>query len=99
MVAYNQEPSEPHPAALAAVAWIQRLEPEALTDYAQTLAGLAHGGNRLASATSATLQALLRGEIVDDVDLLGLAWLLLRMEATPGPVLISIPQPTNNPHP
>ena len=68
------EPSEPHPAAYEAKAWIAKQPPEELCKWREAFASCAIEGNRLGDVCAETLNRLLNSQPVSDRYLLGLAW-------------------------
>ena len=68
------DPKEPHPAALAAMAWLQKVPLPELFLWQEVFASSAIEGNRLAEICLTTLDRLLSGKPVSDRYLLGLAW-------------------------
>jgi hypothetical protein len=71
---YQLDVNEPHPAALAAMAWLQKVPLPELFLWQEAFASSAIEGNRLAEICSTTLDRLLSGKPVSDRYLLGLAW-------------------------
>jgi len=67
-------PGEPHPAALAAMAFLQKIPLHELFSWNEAFASAAIEDNRLARICSGTLERLLSGKPVSDRYLLGLAW-------------------------
>jgi hypothetical protein len=67
-------PGEPHPAALAAMAWLQKIPLPELFQWKEAFSSLAIDNNRLAEICLGTLDRLLSGKPVSDRYLLGLAW-------------------------
>ena len=76
-------PGEPHPAALAAMAWLQNIPLPELFQWKETFASLAIDNNRLSEICLGTLDRLLSGKPVSDRYLLGLAW-TIRSDRTDG---------------
>lgn len=71
---YELDPKEPHPAALAAMAWLQKVPLPELIRWQAAFASMAIDENRLAEICLTTLDRLLSGKPVSDRYLLGLAW-------------------------
>lgn len=67
-------PTEHHPAADLAIAWIRSLPMADLYAWSGAFASTAIEGNRLAEVCSETLRRLIEGETVSDRYVLGLAW-------------------------
>jgi hypothetical protein len=67
-------PSEPHPAAYEAKAWLYKQPPEELCKWREAFASCAIEGNRLGDVCAETLNRLLNSQPVSDRYLLGLAW-------------------------
>lgn len=74
MAKYELFPGEPHPAALAAMAYLQKIPLHELFTWTEAFASLAIENNRLAEICLSTLDRLLIGKPVSDRYLLGLAW-------------------------
>jgi hypothetical protein len=68
------QPSEPHPAAYEAKAWIAKQPVEELLKWREAFASCAIEGNRLGEVCAATLNRLMNAQPVSDRYLLGLAW-------------------------
>jgi hypothetical protein len=66
--------AEAHPAALAALQYLNALSFEEKENFLLTFSSLALEGNRLAEICSGTLRRIIDGEPVSDRYLLGLAW-------------------------
>ena len=73
-------PTEAHPAAHRALAYITSLGPTRLLLYQESFSSLAIDGNRLAEVCSGTLSRILNGENVSDRYVLGLAWTIKHSE-------------------
>lgn len=71
---FELKAGEPHPAALAAMKFLQAIPLPELMQWNEAFASLAIEGNRLAEICSTTLDRLLSGKPVSDRYLLGLAW-------------------------
>jgi len=73
--------TEPHPAALQALEYLQKLSLRELLIYQESYSScaLSRRGNRLAEVCSETIQRLLDKEPVSDRYLLGLAWSVREM--------------------
>lgn len=67
-------PSEPHPAAYEAKAWIAKQPPEELYKWREAFASCAIEGNRIGDVCAETLNRLMNAQPVSDRYLLGLAW-------------------------
>lgn len=67
-------PTEHHPAADLALAWIRALPMPELLTWSEAFASTAIEGNRLAEVCSETLRRIMNGETVSDRYVLGLAW-------------------------
>lgn len=67
-------PTEPHPAAYEAKAWIAKQPPEELYKWREAFASCAIEGNRLGEICAETLNRVLTSQPVSDRYLLGLAW-------------------------
>jgi hypothetical protein len=65
---------EAHPAALAALQYLNALGFEEKQDFLFTFSSLALEGNRLAEVCYGTLRRIIDGEPVSDRYVLGLAW-------------------------
>lgn len=76
-------PTEFHPAARAAMAWLRTLPAADLYAWREAFASTALEGNRLAEICGETLDRLLRAVPVSDRYLLGLAW-TMRYDAPTG---------------
>lgn len=77
------KPTEPHPAALTALAYLQKMPASELMVWQASFASNALEGNRLAEICYETLDRLLNGEPVSDRYLLGLVTTItLRVEDT-----------------
>ena len=74
MAEYELLPGEPHPAALAAMAYLKKIPLHELFAWNESFASLAIENNRLAEICLSTLERLLSGKPVSDRYLLGLAW-------------------------
>lgn len=67
-------PTEPHPAAHEAKAWIAEQSAEELLKWREVFASCAIEGNRLGEICSETLNRMMTAQPVSDRYLLGLAW-------------------------
>lgn len=67
-------PTEHHPAADLALAWIRSLPPAEIFTWSEAFASTAIEGNRMAEVCSETLRRIMAGEPVSDRYVLGLAW-------------------------
>ena len=74
MADYELSPGEPHPAALEAMAWLQKIPLPELFTWKEAFASMAIEDNRLAEICLSTLDRVLSGKPVSDRYLLGLAW-------------------------
>ena len=74
------KPTEYHPAADSAKAYIAGLSPDQLNVWQEAFASTALAGSRLAQVCSETLNRLLTGQPVSDRYLLGVAFIILRGE-------------------
>lgn len=84
------KPTEPHPAVMSALPYLNNLGLAKLMRYAEVFASAALSGNRWAEICSETLDRLLRGDNVSDRYTLGLAWTILAVEH-PEYCMITIP--------
>lgn len=67
-------PTEYHPAADLALAWIRSLPADELFTWSEAFASTAISGNRLSEVCSETLRRIMDGDPVSDRYVLGLAW-------------------------
>ena len=75
-------PTEYHPAADSAMAWLKGYMVQHPAEYLmhkEALASTALSGNRLAEICMATIDRLAKGEPVSDRYLLGLAWTIMKL--------------------
>ncbi len=83
---YPTEHTEPeraaHPASLHALVWLQSIPREKLGAYSQKLACLSDSPqhSQTALACIRTISQLLRDEIVDEIDIIALAWIILQIQ-------------------
>ena len=78
------KPSEPHPAAGEAFAYVKGLSVEKLYRYLEAFYSCAIEGNRLGEICAETINRIIKGKSVSDRYLLGLAWTLRNMELGDG---------------
>jgi hypothetical protein len=74
---------EAHPAALAALQYLNALPFEEKQDFLLTFSSLALEGNRLAEICYGTLRRIIDGEPVSDRYVLGLAWEINSIKTRP----------------
>lgn len=70
------EPTEPHPSAASALAWLRSQDPTQFAVWSEAFSSCAIEGNRLGEICGETLRRLMAGETVGDRYLLGLCWYL-----------------------
>lgn len=69
------------PAGLASLVWIQSIPEAELARVYALLAAMPD--SPIARSSAATLGQILAGEIIEEIDLLGLAFVLLRTQSKP----------------
>jgi hypothetical protein len=72
-----------HPAAVSALLWVQSIPSDELRAAYDALRPLRD--DLLAQTTANTLERILDAQIVDEIDLLGLAWVLTNTKANRKP--------------